>query len=78
MLLRELKMQADRRGRKWRKATHLVRPLKEHGDSQVPVPDHREGLAQQHSDVPARLHHLKVRLILHGRLHVHLSKRPGQ
>lgn len=48
--------------------------LQDHGDAEVVVPDHGEGLTQQQDDVPARLHHLKVRLIFQGLPHVHLKK----
>lgn len=57
-----------------RKATDLVCLLQDHRDAQVAVPDHRQGFAQQQNDVPARLHHLKVSLILHGPLHIHLEE----
>lgn len=46
-----------------RKATDLVCVLQDHRDTEVVVPDHREALPQQQDDVPARLHHLEVRLV---------------
>lgn len=36
-----------------RRATNLVRVLQDHGDAEVVVPDHREGLTQQQDDIPA-------------------------
>lgn len=46
-----------------RRAADLVCVLQDHGDTEAAVPDHREALTQQQDDVPARLHHLEMRLI---------------
>lgn len=60
-----------------RRPADLVCVLQDHGDAEVVVPDHRKGLTQQQDDIPARLHHLKVRLISQGPLYVHLKERNG-
>jgi hypothetical protein len=67
-------VQTSHRQDKARKPTDLVCLLQDHRNAQVAVPDHRQGPAQQQNDVPARLHHLKVCLVLHGPLHGHLKE----
>lgn len=57
-----------------RRPADLVCVLQDHGDAEAVVPDHRKALTQQQDDVPARLHHLKVRLIFQRSLNIHLKE----